>query len=119
MKKTVKTIMYLTMTFILMFCLAGCGDSKKKSEAKDVFNKTSGAFNEVAALINDNPDAIDDDIIAVFQEMSATLTDCKERLEKSDAADEDYDKVIAALGDVDNWLKDAKVEIEAEIEAAN
>lgn len=73
----------------------------------------SASFNEVATLINNNSDAIDDEIISTFQEMSALLTQYKDILEgDGDITDEKYDEMIKWFSDVQTWSKDAKTDIE-------
>ena len=79
-KKTLSKILAAITVLALVFCLAGCGNSKK-DEAIDAFNSTSASFNEVATLINENSSAIDGDIIETFQEMSALLSQYKDILE--------------------------------------
>lgn len=118
-KKVITTGMYAVLLFAMIFCLAGCGESAKKQEAKETFNKTSDEFNEVADLINGNLDAIDEDIVTLFQGMSDALEECRVTLENSDASDEDYENIIKTLEEGRDWLKEAKTEVKAEIANAD
>lgn len=117
MKKTITKIICTAMVLTMMFCLAGCGDSEKKKEAIDTFNKTSDSFNEVAEVVNANIDSLDETTVEAFQNMSAALNECKEKIEKSDASDEDYDVVIENLKTVNDWLESVKGELDAAVEA--
>ena len=112
MKKTLSKILAAITVLALVFCLAGCGNSKKY-EAIDAFNSTSASFNDVATLINENSSAIDGDIIETFQEMSALLSQYKDILESnSEVSDEKYDEMIEWFGSLKDWTKDAKADIE-------
>ena len=105
MKKTLSKILAAITVLALVFCLAGCGNSKK-DEAIDAFNSTSASFNDVATLINENSSAIDGDIIETFQEMSALLSQYKDILEgNSEVSDEKYDEMIEWFGSVKDWTK--------------
>ena len=118
MKKIVTLLLSAVMVLSLALCLAGCGDSPKKQEAIDAFNTTSKEFNEVATLINDNADAIDDEVIEVFQEMSALLSEYKDLLEgDAEISDDKYDEMIEWFGTAQDWFKDAKTEIENAVNA--
>lgn len=113
MKKLLNSVLAAITVLALVFCFAGCGNSKK-DEAIDAFNSTSSSFNEVATLINENSSAIDADIISTFQEMSALLTQYKGILEgDSDISDEKYDEMIEWFSSVNDWTKDAKADIES------
>lgn len=112
MKKVLTALLSVTVILSLVLCLSGCSVNEKQQEAIDAFNTTSASFNEVATLIN-NSDAIDDEIISTFQEMSALLTQYKDILEgDDDISDEKYDEMIKWFSDVQTWSKDAKTDIE-------
>lgn len=114
MKQKVKVVVSVVMIFVMLLALAGCGENEKKQEAIDVFNKTSQSFNEIATLINNNADKIDDELISTFQEMSALLSKYKDILESDeDLEDAKYDEMITWFGTVDDWVKDSKTQLEA------
>lgn len=118
MKKIITLLLSTVMILSLTLCLAGCGDNPKKQEAIDAFNTTSTEFNEVATLINDNADAIDSEVIEIFQEMSALLSEYKDILEgDAEISDEKYDEMIEWFGTAQDWIKDAKAEIESAVNA--
>ena len=109
MKKVLTALLSVTVILSLVLCLSGCSVNEKQQEAIDAFNTTSASFNEVATLINNNSDAIDDEIISTFQEM----TQYKDILEgDGDITDEKYDEMIKWFSDVQTWSKDAKTDIE-------
>lgn len=116
MKKTIKKILCTILALTVMLCVTGCGENAKKQEAVDTFEKTRTSFNEVGALINDNADAIQPEVIQAFQTMSEQLNRCSDLL-KSDQElpDEKYDEIIANLQAIDDWLVDAKSLVEDQI----
>lgn len=119
MNKTMKAMMCMAMFLVLAIGSVGCGENPKEREAKEAFNNTSEGFNEVADLINEHLDAIDEDLVKVCQDMSDVLTECKDLLESGqDITEESYDQIISDLKNIDDWLVDAKAEVEAEISAA-
>ena len=113
MKKILTAALSLLAVCTMLFCFAGCGANPKKEEAIKVFNETSTAFDAVATTINENADSLDDQLIGVFQEMSALLTQYKGILESSDElSDEKYDEMINWFGTVKDWTKSASTAIE-------
>ena len=114
--KTISVILSFVMIFSLLLTLSGCGENPKKQEATDAFNKVAVSFDEVANLINANADAIDGELVSVFQEMSSLLTQYKDLLEGSDElTDEKYDEMITWFGTAESWIKEAKAGIETMI----
>ncbi len=115
MKKLLAAVLLVAM---ILMCFASCGENPKKQETIDAFNKTSTAFDEVATLINANADSIDDEIISVYKDLSALLTEYKELLESdTELTDEKYDEIIAWLGTAHTAVSDAKTEIETALAA--
>lgn len=112
MKKIITGIIAVSMIAVLLIGMTGC-TSAKKQEAVDAFNQTSAAFNEAATLINNNSDAIDDETITTFQDMSALLSQYKTLLEgDTEISDEKYDEMIKWFGEAKTWAENAKTEIE-------
>ena len=115
MKKLLALILSLAM---LALCFTGCGANPKQQEAIDAFNKTTGVFDSIANLINENADVIDDEIISVYTEMSALLTEYKNLLEgDAEVSDEKFDEMIAWFESARTILTDSKAEIEAGLAA--
>ena len=69
MKKTMKKLMVLIMTMMMGMSLVACGGADKQP-AIDAFNKTSTSFNEVANIINENPQAYDQDLVDTMVDMA-------------------------------------------------
>ena len=80
MKKTMKKLMQIIMTMIMGMSLVACGGADKQP-AIDAFNKTSTSFNEVANIINENPQAYDQDLVDTMVEMGGVLNEHIKSLE--------------------------------------
>ena len=116
MKKTFVSIMSITMVLSLLFCLSGCGVSEKKQQAIDKHTAVSVSFNEVANLINENKEALGDEIISNYQQMSDLLNQYTEILNgNAEITDEKYDEMIAWFDQVKEWIEKTKAEIEERI----
>ena len=95
MKKTMKKLMVLIMTMMMGMSLVACGGADKQP-AIDAFNKTSTSFNEVANIINENPQAYEH----------------KQILESDDDVEEEkLQEMIDWYGTVDEWVAQVKEEI--------
>ena len=106
-----KKITSLLLALIMCMSLVACGGPDKQP-AIDAFNKTSNAFNEVAAVINENPDAYDQEVIDAMVEMANVLNQHKELLESDTEIDEEQlNEMIAWYGTVDEWVAAAKEEL--------
>ena len=106
-----KKITSLLLALIMCMSLVACGGPDKQP-AMDAFNKTSNAFNEVAAVINENPDAYDQEVIDAMVEMANLLNQHKELLESDTEIDEEQlNEMIAWYGTVDEWVAAAKEEL--------
>ena len=106
-----KRITSLLLALIMCMSLVACGGPDKQP-AMDAFNKTSNAFNEVAAVINENPDAYDQEVIDAMVEMANVLNQQKELLESDTEIDEEQlNEMIAWYGTVDEWVAAAKEEL--------
>lgn len=106
-----KKITSLLLALIMCMSLVACGGPDRQP-AMDAFNKTSNAFNEVAAVINENPDAYDQEVIDAMVEMANVLNQHKELLESDTEIDEEQlNEMIAWYGTVDEWVAAAKEEL--------
>lgn len=107
MKKIISCLVVLTMCI----SLAACGGTDKQA-AIDAFNKASTSFNEVANVINANPDAYDQDVIDTMVEMADVLQQHKELLEGDTEIEEDkLNEMIEWYGTVEEWVSDVKAEL--------
>ena len=64
--------MVLIMTMMMGMSLVACGGADKQP-AIDAFNKTSTSFNEVANIINENPQAYDQDLVDTMIDWYGTV----------------------------------------------
>ena len=110
MKKTMKKLMVLIMTMMMGMSLVACGGADKQP-AIDAFNKTSTSFNEVANIINENPQAYDQDLVTMV-DMAGVLNEHKQILESDDDVEEEkLQEMIDWYGTVDEWVAQVKEEI--------
>lgn len=72
MKKTMKKLMVLIMTMMMGMSLVACSGADKQPVI-DAFNKTSTSFNEVANIINENPQAYDQDLVDTMIDWYGTV----------------------------------------------
>ena len=106
-----KKITSLLLTLIMCMSLVACGGPDKQP-AIDAFNKASDAYDEVATIINENPDAYDQEVIDTLNEMADVLIQHKELLESGDEIEQEkLDEMIAWYGDVEAWVADVKAEL--------
>ena len=106
-----KKITSLLLAFIMCMSLVACGGPDKQP-AIDAFNKASDAYDEVATIINENPDAYDQEVIDTLNEMADVLIQHKELLESGDEIEQEkLDEMIAWYGDVEAWVADVKAEL--------
>lgn len=106
-----KKITSLFLVLIMCMSLVACGGPDKQP-AIDAFNKASDAYDEVATIINENPDAYDQEVIDTLNEMADVLIQHKELLESGDEIEQEkLDEMIAWYGDVEAWVADVKAEL--------
>lgn len=83
-----------------------------KQPVIDAFNKTSTAFDKLAAEINANIGAYSRDIIDVFTQMANSLTQTKVVLESDQAlTEEEANTLITQLTDIEAWVAQATAEL--------
>lgn len=100
----------ITFLMVLVMCasLVACGGPDKKP-AIDAFNKASAAFDELAVMINENPEVYDQEIIDAMSEMAQVLMQHKELLESDEKIEQEkLDEMIEWYGTVEEWVEDAK-----------
>ena len=106
-----KKVTSLLLALIMCLSLVACGGPDKQP-AIDAFNKASDAYDEVATIINENPDAYDQEVIDTLNEMADVLIQHKELLESGDEIEQEkLDEMIAWYGDVEAWVADVKAEL--------
>ena len=106
-----KKVTSLLLALIMCLSLVACGGPDKQP-AIDAFNKASDAYDEVATITNENPDAYDQEEIDTLNEMADVLIQHKELLESGDEIEQEkLDEMIAWYGDVEAWVADVKAEL--------
>lgn len=110
--KAMKKLASLLLVAAMCLSMAACGGPDKQP-AIDAHNKAGDAINELGEIINANPEAYSE----YLEEMN-TLVDlmnqCGELLESdSDELDQEaLDEWVEKCGEVEQWAKDAKAELE-------
>ena len=114
MKKGMAGILMTAMVFLLACAnLVVCGDGETRQKAIDKHTKITASFQEIAVLIREYPDVIDEELIVNYQEMSNLLDQCTKVLESDqNISSENYGKMIEWFDSVENWVKGTKEGIE-------
>ena len=108
MKKITTLLLVLAMSATMF----GCGGPDKQP-AIDAYNKASDDFNEVADIINANPDAYAQDVFDTMNEMADVLNQHQALLESDEDIDQEkLDQMIEWYGTVEDWVADVKEEID-------
>ena len=106
-----KKLIALALALVLSLSLVACGGADKQP-AIDAFNKASKAFDEVATVINADPDAYAEEVIDTMIEMATVMQEHKALLESTDdIPEENLNEMIAWYGDVEAWVADVKAEL--------
>ena len=73
-------------------------------------------YDEVVNVINENPDAIDQEAIDTMNDMSDLLRQNKELLESDEEIEEDkLNEMIEWYGTVDDWIGEVKAALDEQI----
>lgn len=108
-----KKLVAVFLVVVMCASLAACGGPDKQP-AIDAFNQTSAAFNEVAAVINENSDMFDQSVIDTMVSMANLLNEYSEVLSSSDPIEEEtLNEMIEWFGSVDTWVESVKTEIQS------
>jgi hypothetical protein len=109
-----KKILAFVLALVLSLSLVACGGVDKQP-AIDAFNKTSAAFNEVAAVINADIDAYNPEDVATLTELANVLKQHGELLSgNTEITEEQLDEMIAWYAEVDQWVASVKALLEGE-----
>ena len=110
----VKKIVAFVLALVLSLSLVACGGVDKQP-AIDAFNKTSAAFNEVAAIINADIESWDAESVEVMKEMASVLQQHGELLSSNqEISEESLAEMIAWYAEVDQWVASVKEIVEAQ-----
>lgn len=117
MKKLISTLLVAVMLVSLVAC---GGENLKLAEALEAYNGVATQYNDVAALINDNPGILDEESFASFAEMSDLLVQYNALLTGDSIPDDaKLDEIIAWFGDAKAELASSKSVIEEMIAGGN
>ncbi len=106
-----KKLISLLLVMAMCSSLAACGGPDKQP-AIDAHNKAGEAVNELTEIINADPETYAD-YLSEMQTLVDTLNQCGEVLESDQEVDQDaLDEWVKRCGEVEQWAKDAKAELE-------
>lgn len=109
-----KKIVAFVLALVLSLSLVACGGADKQP-AIDAFNKTSTAFNEVAAIINADIESWDAESVEAMTEMANVLQQHGELLSSNqEISEESLAEMIAWYAEVDQWVASVKEIVEAQ-----
>ena len=109
-----KKIIAFVLALVLSLSLVACGGADKQP-AIDAFNKTSTAFNEVAAIINADIESWDAESVEAMTEMANVLQQHGELLSSNqEISEESLAEMIAWYAEVDQWVASVKALLEGE-----
>lgn len=109
-----KKIVAFVLALVLSLSLVACGGADKQP-AIDAFNKTSTAFNEVAAIINADIESWDAESVEAMTEMANVLQQHGSLLSSNqEISEESLAEMIAWYGEVDQWVASVKEIVEAQ-----
>lgn len=111
--KTMKKMVSVLLAAVMCLSMAACGGPDKQP-AIDAHNKAGDAINELTEIINENPEAYSE-YLEDINSLVELMNQCGELLESdSDELDQEaLDEWVEKCGEVEQWAKDAKAEIEA------
>ena len=106
-----KKLITFALALVLALSLVACG-SADKQPAIDAFNKSSAAFNEVAAIINADLASYDAEFIADMTDMANVLKEHGSLLSSTqEISEEQLADMIAWYNEVDQWVATLKAEL--------
>ena len=106
-----KKLIALVLAFVMGLSIVAC-TGPDKQPAIDAFNQAKDAFNEVAAVINSEPEAYAEEVIDTMVEMANLLQQHGELLGgDQEISQEALDEMIAWYADVEEWVADVKAEL--------
>ena len=107
-----KKLIALLMALVMSVSLVACGSGPDKQPAIDAFNQASTAFDAFAAVINEDPEAYEKELIDVIIEMANVMIEHKELLESDEEITEEaLAEMIVWYGEVEAWVDSAKTEL--------
>lgn len=110
--KTMRKLASLLLVAVMCLSMAACGGPDKQP-AIDAHNKAGEAINELTEIINADPEAYSE-YLEEMNTLVEMMNQCGELLESdSDELDQEaLDEWVEKCGEVEQWAKDAKAELE-------
>lgn len=106
-----KKLVSLLLALMMCVSLAACGGPDKQP-AIDAYNKAAAAFNEVADILNADPETYAD-YISEMNRLSGELNQVGEALQNdNDIKQETLDQWLKVCTEVEQWATAAKAELE-------
>ena len=109
--KKMNKLVSLMLALAMCVSLAACGGPNKQPTV-DAFNKASGVFNEVSAIINQDIGAYDEEFVNEMIELANLLNEIKDKLDSNDLDQETLDNLTDWCGQVEQWAVDVKSALE-------
>lgn len=106
-----KKLVSLFLALALCLSLAACGGPDKQP-AIDAYNKATEAFNEVADILNADPETYAE-YIPEMNRLSGEMNQVGEALQNDDDIEQEIlDKWVTMCNEVEQWAIAAKAELE-------
>lgn len=108
--KKMNKLVSLMLALAMCVSMAACGGPNKQP-AVDAFNKAKDVFNEVSAIMNQDPEAYGD----FFDDMigyAEVLNEISAQLNSNDLDQETLDNLTEWCGEVEQWAVDVKAWLE-------
>jgi len=105
-----KKLIALLLALVMCLSLAACGGPDKQP-AIDAFNAANTVFNEVANVMNENPDDFDQEMFDGMNSIATALAEYRELLESDEEITEEMlDEMIAWFASVEEVIAETKAE---------
>ena len=109
--KKMNKLVSLMLALAMCVSLAACGGPNKQPTV-DAYNKAKDVFNEVSAIINQDPGAYDEEFVDTMIEFSDLLNEIKDTLNNNDLNQETLDDLVEWCETVEQWAVDVKAVLE-------
>lgn len=108
--KKMNKLVSLLLALAMCFLLAACGGPNKQP-AIDAFNKASDAFNEVSAIMNQDPETYGVYYDAMI-EYAEILNEVGSTLKNNDLDQATLDALVSGCKDIEEWSIELKAALE-------
>lgn len=119
-----KKFLVLFLAVMVAVCLIACSgggnsaSNPKLEELKNAQEAANDAFTELDAYVAEHESQIDSSMLELCESMKNTLAECDSLIEDLEAGtetadDEQYDAVISAAQENENWCVDSLAEMQS------